>query len=258
LSGHQENSPLKSRSSKQQRRKTAEYLVEILFENGFETKQHKYQYRNANPLLDLLLSPHSGINVYTVLEATQPSDHYVVLGAHYDSVPNSPGAGDNAAGVSVLIEVLLRLNKMEYRNINFLFVFLDQEEDDEVGSNVFAKKLIEEKTQVHSVHITDISGWDNNKNRIIGIQSPGPYLEALYRKSALSLNIELDVYGGASSDNKAFLAAGFVTTGVFGDVSEHLHKPSDTYDNVDFEYLALLTDLMTSSMRNIINETHHE
>ncbi|HUG75957.1 MAG TPA: M28 family peptidase, partial [Burkholderiales bacterium] len=60
----------------------------------------------------------------------------IVVGAHYDTVPGSPGANDNASGVAVLIE----LSKM---NLPLRFVAFANEEmpyflGPEMGSFVYA------------------------------------------------------------------------------------------------------------------------
>lgn len=258
MSGHRKESPLLSRSTKLERQLTATYIENKLIRAGFSVNKQEYRYRNVNAIVDLLLSPHSGTNVYTTLVATQASNQTVIIGAHYDSVPGSPGAGDNAAGVALLFGVLDRLKNIENRSVNYLFVFFDQEEDDEIGSKVFAEKLVQEKMNVHSVHVSDISAWDNNKDRIISIQSPPPYLEDLYVRTADELGITLNIFGGASSDNKSFLLSGFNTVGVFGDVSEHHHKPTDTYENVDFVFLSLMTDLVSTALVTISEDIAHE
>jgi hypothetical protein len=50
----------------------------------------------------------------------------VILVAHYDRVPNSPGANDNAAAVFELIEAALKLRKEKIHR--WLIIFTDKEE----------------------------------------------------------------------------------------------------------------------------------
>ncbi len=49
-----------------------------------------------------------------------------ILLAHYDRVPESPGANDNSAGVFQLIETAVRLNKEQKKD--WLIIFTDKEE----------------------------------------------------------------------------------------------------------------------------------
>jgi Zn-dependent M28 family amino/carboxypeptidase len=43
--------------------------------------------------------------VSNIVAGASPVDGYYILGAHYDTVPGTPGADDNASGVAVLLEV---------------------------------------------------------------------------------------------------------------------------------------------------------
>src|SRR5882724_11069713 len=43
-------------------------------------------------------------NLVVERRGTQRPDEIVILGAHYDTVPTTPGADDNASAVAVLIE----------------------------------------------------------------------------------------------------------------------------------------------------------
>lgn len=258
LSGHEANSSLTSRDTPKLRKLAAEYLMQHFRKRNASPSLHKYRYKNANGIIDLLLPPYKGQNVYNILPAKTGSQAYVIIGAHYDSDVDAPGAGDNAAGVAVVLELFKRMQLVKERNINFIFVLLDQEEDDEVGSKAFIKFIESEKLDIHSVHITDIPGWDIEQDRIIEIQSPAPYLEHLYRAGASKLGFNLKITTGASSDNKAFLEKGYKTVGVFGDVTEHLHKSTDTFENVDFEYLAILTELMYEALIQLNLEMENE
>jgi Zn-dependent M28 family amino/carboxypeptidase len=62
----------------------------------------------------------------------------VVVGAHYDSVPGSPGADDNASGVAVLIE-LARMG-LQARFVAFANEEMPYFETEEMGSQVWARE----------------------------------------------------------------------------------------------------------------------
>ena len=72
-------------------------------------------------------------NIYGTLKATVDTDEYIVLGAHFDSVKNSPGANDNASGVVLVYFVALQLVAQKKRTKNFVFVFFDEEENNLIG-----------------------------------------------------------------------------------------------------------------------------
>ena len=61
----------------------------------------------------------------------------VVLMAHYDSQPNTPGASDNGSAVAALLESMRALNAGPALRNDVIFVFTDAEEADAVGAEAF-------------------------------------------------------------------------------------------------------------------------
>ncbi|HVK66024.1 MAG TPA: M20/M25/M40 family metallo-hydrolase [Polyangium sp.] len=61
----------------------------------------------------------------------------VALVAHYDSVPNAPGAADDASGVAVLLETARALREGPALRNDVMFLFTDAEEAGVLGGNVF-------------------------------------------------------------------------------------------------------------------------
>lgn len=61
----------------------------------------------------------------------------LMLSAHYDSVPNAPGAGDDAAAVAALLEAARALKQAGPLGRDVWFAFLDGEEDLLLGSAAF-------------------------------------------------------------------------------------------------------------------------
>ena len=76
------------RSTPENREASRTYLVEVFNKMGLEGRRHTYR--------------ENGENVYCLLSATEPSNEYIILGAHFDSVRDCPGANDNATGVAVV------------------------------------------------------------------------------------------------------------------------------------------------------------
>jgi Zn-dependent M28 family amino/carboxypeptidase len=81
------------------------------------------------------------------LEIVRPGitnpDEIVIIGAHYDSVINSPGANDNATGVAALLEISRRLqDQAPARTMRFV-AFVNEEppfyRTGEMGSLVYAR-----------------------------------------------------------------------------------------------------------------------
>lgn len=69
----------------------------------------------------------------------------LVLGAHYDSVPGSTGANDNAAGVAILLS-LLRGYRDCPPGLPCDIVFFDREESGRWGSRAYVRRFAAEQT----------------------------------------------------------------------------------------------------------------
>lgn len=64
----------------------------------------------------------------------------VLLAAHYDTVPNSPGASDDGAGVSTLLETARALKTGAPLKNDVIFLFSDGEESGLLGAKAFVEQ----------------------------------------------------------------------------------------------------------------------
>src|SRR5688500_4611364 len=85
----------------------------------------------------------------------------IVVGAHYDTVPGSPGADDNASGVAVLLE-LKRI--LENENLPIRFIAFANEEPPyfmgpDMGSWVSAKRSRDEGKPVRAMFSLEMLGY---------------------------------------------------------------------------------------------------
>lgn len=77
-------------------------------------------------------------NIVARLNGTTPNRKAVMLVAHYDSVPNSPGASDDGAGVVTLLETIRALKARPPLQNDVIFLFTDGEESGSLGAKAFA------------------------------------------------------------------------------------------------------------------------
>lgn len=81
---------------------------------------------------------------------------HLVVGAHYDAVPNSPGANDNGGGVAVVLGLIRTLkNHSWYATIDFCF--FDQEEVGLIGSAVYVRQSPDHPRHLAMVNL-DVEG----------------------------------------------------------------------------------------------------
>ncbi len=245
----EEGYTLESRSEEVDKIKVRSYLKKLIRRLSLKELEHYY----ITPNLE------EGINIYTTLYATTTTDEFVIIGAHYDAVPGSPGAIDNATGVAAVYELMKKLKTVEVRNKNIMFVYFDDEEIGIYGSDEFAKKIKEDSMNVHSVHTIDMVGWDSDGDRAIEIELPTDYLKEKYETAGAVNNIPIYITTSCSTDFITFKVLGFNAVGIAeeyvnGDTTPHMHTSEDTYETVNFEYLSSTTGLIYSVIEDIVTE----
>lgn len=77
------------------------------------------------------------------------SDKVIIVGAHFDHVPEGDGVVDNWSGAS-LLPSLYQAAKIEPRKHTYIFIGFTDEEKGEVGSHFYARQMT--KAQVAATH----------------------------------------------------------------------------------------------------------
>ncbi|MEP5943734.1 MAG: M20/M25/M40 family metallo-hydrolase [Balneola sp.] len=259
------NTIIGSRWSEEERELAAKYLKELLLQLNIKPHEQNYISANLNPAIDLLFGPYRGTNVYGILPATNPSDEYIILGAHYDTGKrNAPGAIDNATGIALIYSVVKEVAEMKSRDKNIVVVFFDQEEEELIGSQAFLDLIEDKSWNIHSVHCFDMVGWDENKDKAIEIFSPTESLRSIYKETALAHNIpiyEIVIdpigYDRSSTDFDAFVPSGYNVIGAgelfyHRDSTPYKDSPDDTFETVDFNYLLSTSNLISDIIKKLV------
>ena len=246
------NKALKHRWDIQSRTIARNYLANWIEKTGLKIQEHPYTIYSWFKKI-------KGTNIYSIIPATNSSDEYIILGAHFDSVKNSPGANDNATGCAMLYGLSKKVTALKTRTKNVIVVFFDQEEIGCIGSLAFAKFIKNKKYNVHSVHTIDQMGWDKDKDKNIEIELPTPTLKAIYEKHAKLLGVSALTTKVTSSDHRQFRASGFSAVGITEeyknrDTTPHYHRSTDTFDTVNFEYLSFATGLVYNVIKELITK----
>lgn len=248
-----------NRSSIENRQLTREYLSYLIENLNLEAQIQNYKMPNVNPLIDLLFNPFVGANVYTILPSTEKSDNYIILGAHFDTERHCPGAIDNATGMTIIYSVLKELKTLSFRNKNIIVVFFDQEEENLIGSQAFAKYCLKDELNIHSVHTFDTMGWDRDGDKAVELELPTKDLKELYEKNAKLLNIPLYEINVNSTDHHSFRELGFNAVGLTdelmnGDYAPFKDTKKDTFQTVNFEYVLSCTNLVYETIKDIVTQ----
>ena len=237
---------LANRATIENRQEARTFLLAQLSSFGLEGKRHAY-------------GEAGGENIYALLASGHADAETIVLGAHYDSVLRAPGANDDGTGVAAVLAIARAMTKVESRTRDLLIVFFDEEERGLVGSKAFAQMLKDENRKVAGVHTIDQAGWDSNHNRAIELELPYDGAVALYERAAKALGMDIPLYTTTEtgSDHQSFRRLGFPAIGVteeyrHGDTTPYIHRPGDTYETVDFDYLGSTTKLLGEVIRSLI------
>ncbi|MFC2161411.1 M28 family metallopeptidase [Acidobacteriota bacterium] len=236
---------MSNRATIENRILTRDYLFGLLQEFGYEALRHSYN--------------DEGENVYAILGSTLQSNEYVVIGAHYDTARNCPGANDNGTGVVAVMTLAKTLIQLATRSKNLIIVLFDQEERGMQGSRQFAQKLMDEKMNVHSVHTIDQMGWDEDGDRAFELEIPYEGAVELYEEAVRSLNKPLTIHitSERGSDHSAFRRLEFKAIGITeeyrnSDTTPHIHRPTDTYETIDFDYLLSTTLIFEEAIKSLL------
>ena len=84
-------------------------------------------------------------NVLGLLRGSDPNLPALALMAHYDSVPGSPAAADDGAGVASILETLRALSLDRQRKRDVLVILTDGEESGLLGARMFFAQAQEER-----------------------------------------------------------------------------------------------------------------
>jgi hypothetical protein len=112
-----------------------DWLVRRLGELGLETRVQRGQAASTWRGRDGQPKPVE--NVVGLMPGTDRTAPALLLMSHYDTAPGSPGAADDGAGVSSMLEIARALRAGPPPRRDVIFLFTDGEEAGLLGANVF-------------------------------------------------------------------------------------------------------------------------
>ena len=177
-------------------------------------------------------------NVVAVKPGTLFPDLHIVIGAHYDAVPTSPGADDNGTGTVGVLE-MARIFKDIPTAVTMVFVNFDAEEWGLFGSWDYAARAAQSGQTIVTMFNMDMIGhWENNSEAYL--YHGDDYLFAQewidHAYPLVGINGYLAGESG-SSDHYPFIQNGYSATFLHEYwFSTVYHSPGDNIDNLNFDY----------------------
>jgi Zn-dependent M28 family amino/carboxypeptidase len=244
--------------------RAANYVHSVFEDAGLPVREQEYQY------YDQRVS-----NVLATIPATTGAPAYYVVGAHYDTVPSTPGADDNASAVAVMLELAGRLGQSSLR-APILFAAFTLEEPPAYltghqGSRIFVRSCQSNGDSVLGAIILEMVGYTAPRqhypflSRWPGYPAEGNFIGVIGNRRSWRFgrtvlrgfrrNRDLPVeslflpFDGRIlpetrlSDHASFWDAGLpalmvTDTAFFRNPNYHL--ASDTIDTLDFTFMAQL------------------
>lgn len=157
-------SPRHSSENPEAHKEAAQHIAESLRSSGCDAEEQVF-------MVPAESTERPGLNVIGTLQPNEsgkrPTSHSpsaVLIGAHYDTVPGSPGADDNASGVAAMLECARILGNMDRKRPLIFAAFDAEERQPEVGlhgSTAYAGQLKErnEASQIKAAYILEMVGF---------------------------------------------------------------------------------------------------
>jgi Zn-dependent M28 family amino/carboxypeptidase len=131
---------------------TALYLKNRFQLAGYSVDQQNY-----------FVAGHPVSNLEAQVAGSETGSANIVVGAHYDSVANSPGANDNATGVAAVLELARRFHGSTPRRTVRFVLFVNEEppyfHTDDMGSLIYARALRKREVPVAAMISIETIGY---------------------------------------------------------------------------------------------------
>ena len=195
-------------------------------------------------------------NVVATIEGTDLKDEIITLTAHYDSVPYSKGAWDNATGSITILEMLHYFKENQPRR-TIKVVWCGSEEIGLVGSRKYCEAHKEElEKTIFNINF-DMTGVTIG-HEICCVTASNDVVHAIEYEAKLKsmpLECKLDTY---SSDSSSFAASGvpactFARLAPFGGATIHNHY--DTMEHLDPDSFMITLNFALHFANQLANTT---
>jgi hypothetical protein len=252
---------------------TRAYLAKQVTDLGLEVLEHRYE-----------ISCRTAVNLEVVITGTKLDWPCLIVGAHYDTAPGTPGADDNASAVAALLEIIANLRTAPLRR-TLRCIFYDCEEPPhfmlgEMGSDYDATMRHKRKEAIHGMICLESIGYFPRRvpdsvrrpilirwiHRLIG----GKHLIIVSNLASISFGFPFvlrfltsgiiaclppalpeRIHAISLSDHRSYWAYGYralmvTNTAMFRNPNYHLR--SDLPDTLDYARMAKITTMLARAI----------
>lgn len=230
----------------------------------------------------------SADNVIAEIRGSARPDEIVVVGAHYDTVVDCPGANDNGTGVVSLLQLSAMFrDRTPERTLRFV-AFANEEppyfHTDDMGSLAYARKCRADDDDIVAMISLETMGFYSDDKGTQAYPSPlewfypseGNFITFVGNPSSMGLTrrcvrifrettafpsegaaLPAFLPGVGWSDHWSFWQVGYDAVMVTDTAPfryEHYHERTDTVDKVDFDRLARVTGGCRRILEELLND----
>jgi hypothetical protein len=179
----------------------------ILEESNLRKAQEYIHGQFAEIGLEVIVQDYSAhgtatANLLAAFQTISPGLPYLLLGAHYDTVPGTPGADDNASAVALMLEVARLISGDRHPcSDNIIFAAFSTEEppsfnSDQMGSRVFVKSRPSLGLSIAGAVILEMVGYFSDEPgtqkipvqlKLLGLPDKGSFIAVVGNGKSRSL-----------------------------------------------------------------------
>lgn len=180
-------------------------------------------------------------NVIAMIPGTVNPELVYVVGAHFDSRAEGPGADDNTSGTAMILEAARVLANVPLP-ASVMFVAFTGEESGLRGAREFGRRMKDSITVVGALN-NDMMGWSNDHRLDNTIRYSNPGLRDVQHAAALGYSdlTTYDAFYYKSTDAQALydawgdIIAGIGSYPILG--NPHYHQPHDVLETINHRQL---------------------
>ncbi len=188
-------------------------------------------------------------NVVGVLPGHDPAlrDQIIFVGGHFDhlglggegSLYTGPpaihhGADDNASGTTGMLTLAEMMASRGDNRHTFVFAGFNGEEEGLLGSANLVDSAPLDSADVIAMLNMDMIGRLDTNELIVGGTGTSPAWDTLLKSAAGDLRLKFNREGFGPSDHSSFYMKNIPVLFLFTGLHSDYHKPSDTWDKVDY------------------------
>jgi hypothetical protein len=227
-----------------------DYIYDEFISMGLEARKHYWEYNG-----------YYGNNIEATIQGVDDSSNEIfIVCAHYDSVPNSPGADDDGSGTALVLSSAKLMSNHAFNN-TVRFVAFSGEEQGLFGSHFYAQEAAMNNDNIIAVLNADMIGFalsqqDESYVRIYDDEDSDWITDFTYQVSQeysdiIDLNIEWSGWTWGS-DHFSFWEAGYHA--IFYaeyNFNDYYHSPDDIIEHMNIPYALKVSKLIIATLAEL-------